>query len=86
MWRQRWKLRLLLAFGVLVTACGIVTGSDDLVNQGVLITGGASLYWVIMFLRAEHGPPPRPWRGRWEGLPGALATERPSASEATWDH
>jgi hypothetical protein len=70
-WRQRWKLRALFAFGVLVTACGIVTGSDDLVNQGVLVTGCVSLYWVIMFLRAEHGPPPRPRRGRPGRLPGS---------------
>jgi len=70
-WRQRWKLRLLIAFGVLVTVSGIATGSDDLVNQGVLITGCVSLYWVIMFLRAEHGPPPRPRRGRSGRLPGS---------------
>jgi hypothetical protein len=67
-WRQRWKLRLLLAFGVLVMVCGIITGSDDLLNQGVLITGFVALYWLIMFLRAEHGPP-RPRRGRPGRLP-----------------
>jgi hypothetical protein len=69
-WRQRWKLRALLAFGLLVTLSGIVTGSDDILNQGVLITGCVSLYWLIMFLRAEHGPPPRPRRGRGR-LPGS---------------
>jgi hypothetical protein len=68
-WRQRWKLRLLLAFGVLATLCGIIAGSDDVLNQGVLTTGCVSLYWVIMFLRAEHGPPPRPRRGRPGGRP-----------------
>lgn len=70
-WRQRWKLRLLLAFGVLVTVCGIITGSDSVLNQGVLITGVVALYWLIMFLRAEHGPPPRPRRGRPGRRPGS---------------
>jgi hypothetical protein len=58
-WRHRWQLRLLLTFGVLVTICGGVTGSGDLLDQGLLVTTIVLAYWGVMVSRRQPGRPPR---------------------------
>ena len=70
LWRHRWKIRAAFAFGVLVTVCGVVTASDEVFNEGVLVTGVVVGYWVIMFLRSDPGPPPRNGPGSARRLPG----------------
>lgn len=57
-WRYRWKLRLLVCFGLVVLVSGLVTGSADVVDQGVLITLATSVYWALVFMQSPPGPPP----------------------------
>ena len=67
-WRHRWKVRALFAFGVLVWVCGGVTGSADVTYKGFLITTLVSGYWLTMFML--HAPAPRPRDGRSARRPG----------------
>jgi len=59
------------AFGVLVWVCGGVTGSDDVIYQGFLITTLVSGYWLTMFMLRRPDPPPRDGRPR-RRRPGGL--------------
>ena len=58
-WRHRWKVRALFAFGILVWVCGGVTGDEDVTYQGVLVTTLVITYWSAMFMRNRPGPVPR---------------------------
>jgi len=70
-WRHRWKVRAVFAFGVLVWVCGGVTGSDDVTYQGFLVTTLVSGYWLTMFMLRRPDPPPRDGRPR-RRRPGGL--------------
>src|SRR5215213_9794942 len=63
-WRHRWKVRSLFAFGVLVWVSGGATGDGDLTYQGCLITTVVIAYWWTMVMRRRPGPPPREGRSR----------------------
>jgi len=58
-WRHRWKVRALFAFGVLVWVCGGVTGSEDVTYQGFLITTAVTTYWLARFMGGRPDPPHR---------------------------
>jgi hypothetical protein len=68
-WRHRWKVRAGFAFGILVWVCGGVTGSEDVIYQGFLVTTLVTAYWLTMFMRRRPGP--RPGAGRSRRRPGA---------------